>query len=135
MVPKAEFLSFFAAFVVVATSAISQTSGNAEGTIDGNELNLTISCKWTDDETLEIKSHDFMMLAPGFEEEPALHMSFYNNSYFLVVLAAGDAYRMVDQDPGGGLKPSEVFHHVGTVPQQAGRDGDYDFDLVIHCPR
>jgi len=124
-----------AALVFAATSVFAQTSGQVVGTIDGNDFDLPVTCSWHDDETLGIKSHEFMMLTAGFEEEPALQMSFHNNSYFLVILAGGEAYQMADQDPDGGLKPMEVFHHQGTVPQQAGHDAGYDFDLIVTCPK
>jgi hypothetical protein len=121
--------------VFTATSVIAQTSGEVVGTVDGHDLELPVTCIWHDDNTLGIKSHEFMMLTTSFEEEPALQMSFYNNSYFLTVLAGGKSYQMADQDAVGSLKPLEIFHHQGTVPQQTGHDAGYDFDLIITCPK
>jgi hypothetical protein len=123
------------AALAASSPASAQTSGRVTGTIDGKDIDLPVTCRWSNDETLEIKSHDFMMLDEDFDQEPALHASFYSNSYFLVILAGGEHYRMVGRDPEGGLKPQEVFHHEGTVPQQSGHDGPYDFDLTLDCPK
>lgn len=117
--------------VALASPAAAQTSGEVTGTIDGTALELPVTCRWGDDQTLEIKSHDFMMLRESFDEEPALHASFYNGNYFVVVLAGGEHYRMA----GRGLAPRETLRHEGTVPQQSGHDGPYDFDLTLECPK
>lgn len=124
-----------AALASVANIATAQTTGHVDGSIGGNTLDLSVSCFWGGEDTLEIKSHDFMMLSESFEPRPALHASFYNNNFFLVILTGDKAYKMAGRDPEGGLKPKESFDYSGTVQQQSGHDGPYDFDLTLDCPK
>ena len=131
-VKKHAYVALIGGALLGAASPVSaQTSGQVSGTIDGKELELPVECRWGNDQTLEIKSHDFMMLRESFDEEPALHASFYNDNYFLVILAGGEHYRMA----GRGLAPQEALHHEGPVSQQSGHDGPYDFDLTLECPK